>query len=596
MITYKRTHTCGELRASDEGKSVRLSGWVNRRRDLGGLIFIDIRDRYGMTQVYFDPNLNEELFKVAERLKSEYVITVLGTVRLRPEGMKNESMPTGAVEIHAEELTILNEAAVLPYNLNDYQNQDENMRMKYRYLDLRCPQMAERLKLRHKAAIAIRRYLDANNFLEIETPTLMNSTPEGARDYLVPSRVHPGKVYALPQSPQLFKQLLMVGGMDRYFQIARCYRDEDLRADRQPEFTQIDMELSFITRDELFVIVEGLVKSLFEETLNVKLEPPFPRMSWQEAFDYYGTDKPDIRFGIKIQNPTHLCRESGFKVFDSVIASGGEIRAIVIPNAGKLSGKERDKVIDIGKSCGLAGVVTLAYSEGVPKSPLTKFLSQEKLDELKKFLAAGDRDLVLFAAGEPLKIIPALGKLRLEMISHFSLKPSTQFAFLWVTEFPMFSFSEEEQRIEAEHHAFTSPLPEDEHLLESEPLKVRSNAYDLVLNGVELGSGSIRIHSRALQERIFKVMGLTQQQAIQKFGFLLKAFEYGAPPHGGIALGFDRLVALMAGQESIREVLAFPKNHQAICPLTSAPMKPTEEQLNLLKIRFYEEEKDEKNS
>ncbi len=583
---YRRTHTCGELKGVDRGRCVRLAGWVNKRRDLGGLIFVDIRDRYGLTQVFFDPAKNETLFKLAEDLKQEYVISVEGIVSLRPEGMINASMPTGEIEILAEKLDILNDACVLPFNMGEHQNLDENLRMKYRYLDLRRQPMAERMLLRHKTARAVREYFDANNFLEIETPTLMSSTPEGARDYLVPSRVHPGKVYALPQSPQLFKQLLMVGGMDRYFQLARCYRDEDLRADRQPEFTQIDVEMSFIERDDIINMIEGMLKYTFDKALGVSLQTPFPRMTWHEAMDLYGIDKPDLRYPMIITDVSDNVKDSGFQVFDSTLASGGRVRGITVPGAGAISRKEGDEIITKGKEFGLAGVVTLAFNQGQPKSPLTKFLSPERLNSLRELMKAGDDDLVLFAAGEQSAISVALGKLRLFLVQRFQLPKTSEFAFLWVIDFPLFSFNEEEKRIEAEHHAFTSPLPQDQHLMDTEPLKVRSNAYDIVLNGVELGSGSIRIHDRTMQEKIFKVMGLSSEQAFEKFGFLLKAFEYGAPPHGGIALGFDRLTAIMSGQESIREIIAFPKNHQALCPMTGAPVTPAPEQLKILKLKL----------
>ena len=583
---YKRTHTCGELRGSDKDKKVRLSGWVNKRRDLGGLIFVDIRDRYGLTQVFFDPKVSENLFKLAEELKQEYVISVEGTVALRPDGMINSSMPTGEIEIHADSLNILNESAVLPFNMSELQNTDENLRMKYRYLDLRRQPMVDKMILRHKAARAIREYFDANGFLEIETPTLMSSTPEGARDYLVPSRVQPGKVYALPQSPQLFKQLLMVGGMDRYFQLAKCYRDEDLRADRQPEFTQIDLEMSFVEREDVLNMIEGMLKYLFEKALDRPITEPLPRMTWHEAMDLYGCDKPDLRYPMIIKDVSKNLKDCGFQVFDSTLSAGGHIRAITVPNAGAVSRKESDEIINMGKSFGLAGVVTLAFNEGAPKSPLTKFMSPERVTEIKNIMEAGDNDLVLFAAGEQRAISVALGKLRLWLVEKFKMQPSTDFALLWVLDFPMFSFNEEENRLEAEHHAFTSPMPEDIGLMETEPIKVRSNAYDVVLNGVELGSGSIRIHDRKLQEMIFKIMGLTSEQAVEKFGFLLKAFEFGAPPHGGIALGFDRLVSIMAEQDSIREIIAFPKNHQAICPMTNAPVTPAQEQLDMLKIKF----------
>lgn len=586
LTTSKRTHSCGELRRSDAGKKVLLSGWVNKRRDLGGLIFVDIRDRYGMTQVFFDPEGDGELFAAAEKLKSEYVVAVEGTVSARPDGMVNASMDTGEIEVLALSLTVLNTCEVLPFNMTDQESADENLRMKYRYLDLRRPSMANRLRLRHKVAKTVRDYFDERDFLEVETPMLVRSTPEGARDYLVPSRVHSGEVYALPQSPQLLKQILMVGGVDRYFQLAKCFRDEDLRADRQPEFTQIDVEMSFVGRDDVLSTVEGMLREVFRKALNTELPDPFPRMTWSEAMERYGSDKPDLRYGMEIQDVTEQVGTTGFKVFDGTIESGGRIKCIVVPEKGALSRKESDSVIEFSKTTGLSGVVVLAFHEGRAKSVLTKFISEEALNRLKDHVGAGDGDLVLFAAGESRLISQGLGRMRLEMAERFQLKPSSDFAFLWVMDFPMYSYNEEEGRLEAEHHPFTSPLEEDAHLIETQPLKVRSNAYDIVLNGVELGSGSIRIHDRTLQERIFKAMGLDGETAGEKFGFLLQAFDYGAPPHGGIALGLDRLTAIMSGTDSIRDVIAFPKNHQAICPLTEAPVVPSQQQLDLLKIRF----------
>ncbi len=583
-MSYVRTHTCGELCGKDAGKHVCLSGWVNKRRDLGGLVFVDIRDRYGMTQVFFDPNANAELFNLASSLKPEYVISVEGAVSLRPEGMVNSSMSTGEIEITADKLEILNTSKPLPFNM-DQDNLDENLRMKYRYLDLRRPEMSANLRLRHKVIKAVRDYFDAHDFIEIETPSLVNSTPEGARDYLVPSRVHPGKFYALPQSPQLFKQLLMVGGLDKYFQIARCYRDEDLRADRQPEFTQIDLEMSFVERDNILSLIEGMIAFVFERTLDYSVAAPFKRLTWLEAMDKYGSDKPDLRFPMEIIDVSDIVSDSGFKVFDSAVSDGGRVRGIVVPKRGSSSRKECDAIIEKGKEFGLSGLVALAFNSGTPKGVLTKFLKEDRINELKKAMNAGGDDLLLFAAGESRSISVALGKLRLYLADKFQLEPSERFNFLWVVDFPLFSIDAETKRIVAEHHPFTSPVPEDEGLMETAPLKVRSNAYDLVLNGVELGSGSIRIHSRSLQERLFKVIGLSLEQANEKFGYLMTAFEYGAPPHGGIALGADRLTAIMAGKDSIREVLAFPKNHQAICPLTGAPVRPSDEQLKILNLK-----------
>ena len=457
--------------------------------------------------------------------------------------------------------------------------------MKYRYLDLRRPDMVSNLVLRHKVARYTRDYFDEHGFLEVETPTLVNSTPEGARDYLVPSRVHPGKFYALPQSPQLFKQLLMVSGIDRYFQMARCYRDEDLRADRQPEFTQIDIEMSFVEREAILNTMEGLVKYLLKHAANYEYKGDFKRITWNEAMDKYGSDKPDLRYPMEIMDMTDSVCGFGFKVFDGVKEEGGSVRGIVVPEQGKISRKVTDEIIAKGKDCGLAGVVALAFNEGTPKGALTKFMEPEKIDALRKEMKANENDLILFAAGKPREISVALGKLRLYLASRFEMKPFERFAFLWVLDFPLFSIDSETGRVVAEHHPFTSPVKEDIDIMETEPLKVRSDAFDMVLNGVELGSGSIRIHERALQEKLFKVIGLTKEQANEKFGYLMTAFEYGAPPHGGMAIGADRLAALMAGKDSIREVVAFPKNHQAICPLTGAPVIPSEEQLKILKIK-----------
>lgn len=582
---YKRTHTCGELRKEDTGKKVLLVGWVNRRRDLGGLIFVDLRDRYGLIQVAFNPAQNGDVFGLAESLKNEYVIAVRGIVNLRPEGTINPKLPTGEIEVQAGELTVLNPSKIPPFNLAEAQNTDEMLRMKYRYLDMRRPAMMKRLVLRHNVAKAVRDFFDREGFLEIETPSLVRSTPEGARDYLVPSRVNPGRFYALPQSPQLFKQLLMVGGVDRYFQMARCYRDEDLRADRQPEFTQIDLEMSFVRQEDILKVIEDMLVYVFERTMPVKLKTPFVRISHKEAMSCYGIDKPDMRYGLTIRTITEVVRDVDFEPFKKATTEGGCVRGITLAGAASISRKELNEIVELGKSCGLAGLLTIQYRSDGIKSYLSKFMNDEKLMEIRKEMEASEGDLVLIAAGEGRVLAEGLGKLRLELVSKFKIAPQSEFSFLWVLDFPLVSYNREEDRLEAEHHPFTSPHPDDVHLMDTEPLKVRANSYDLVLNGVELGSGSIRIHDREMQEKLFKLIGLSEEEAMLKFGFLLSAFEYGAPPHGGIALGFDRLLAIMAGMDSIREVLAFPKNQSAICPLTGAPVTATDEQLKLLRIR-----------
>jgi aspartyl-tRNA synthetase len=581
---YRRTHTCGGLAGMNAGEDANLVGWVNRRRDLGGLIFIDLRDRYGLTQVVFNPKLDEAVFHQAENLKNEYVIAVRGKVSERPEGTRNAHLTTGDIELLASELTIINPSKVPPFSITDAQNPDEMLRMKYRYLDLRRPHMIQKTVLRHRVGKAVRDFFDSRDFLEIETPMLVRSTPEGARDYLVPSRVNQGKFYALPQSPQLFKQLLMVSGVDRYFQMARCFRDEDLRADRQPEFTQIDLEMSFVSQEDILSIIEAMLVSVFERTQGITLESPFPRLTHREAMARYGTDKPDTRFGMEIHDLSDVLSDLEFEVFRNTLKAGGRIKGMKLSGYGHLSRKEIEEVVNSAKGFGLKGLITIAcQGEGI-KSILSKYLTADMQKALLAFLDAHEGDLIMLAADDDRVVSESLGKLRLELASKFKLIPQKDFKFLWVLDFPLFKYNSEERKIEAEHHPFTSPKPDDEHLMESAPLEVRANAYDLVLNGVELGSGSIRIHDRALQEKLFSIIGLSEEEAQAKFGFLLSAFDFGAPPHGGIALGFDRLIAIMSGVESIREVLAFPKNQSAACPLTGAPVEATLEQLKLLRI------------
>jgi aspartyl-tRNA synthetase len=585
---FRRTHTCGGLTKENAGEEVNLVGWVNRRRDLGGLIFIDLRDRYGMTQVVFNPKHDEAVFHQAENLKNEFVIAVKGRVSERPEGTRNANLSTGDIELFAQSLFIINQSKVPPFTMTDGQNPDEMLRMKYRYLDLRRPHMIQKVMLRHRVAKIVRDYFDSRDFLEIETPMLVRSTPEGARDYLVPSRVNQGKFYALPQSPQLFKQLLMVSGVDRYFQMARCFRDEDLRADRQPEFTQIDLEMSFVSQEDILSIIEEMLLSVFKITQGITLELPFPRLTYHEAMERYGTDKPDVRFGMEILDLSGILGAIEFEVFKNTLAAGGRIKGMKLPGYGHLSRKEIEEVVNAGKAHGLKGLITAACLEDGMKSLLCKYLPEDMQSKLLSAFDAHQGDLIMVAADEDRALSESLGKLRLELASKFKLIPPKEYRFLWVLDFPLFKYNSEEGKIEAEHHPFTSPKPEDTPLMESAPLEVRANAYDLVLNGVELGSGSIRIHDRALQEKLFSIIGLSEDEAQAKFGFLLNAFDYGAPPHGGIALGFDRLIAIMSGVESIREVLVFPKNQSAACPLTGAPVEATQEQLKLLRIAVDE--------
>jgi aspartyl-tRNA synthetase len=577
----RRSHTCGQLRATEDGAEVILTGWVHRRRDLGGLIFFDLRDRYGMTQCVLSPEDSPEAFAKAERVRSEFVLAIQGKVQLRPESTQNKNLATGEVEVIVKQLTILNMSKPLPMPIAEETAQaDESTRLQYRYLDLRRPAMTKNLLLRHKMAKAVRDFLDTQDFIEVETPILVASTPEGARDYLVPSRVHAGKFYALPQSPQLYKQLLMVGGQDRYFQIARCFRDEDLRADRQPEFTQIDMEMSFVGQEDIFKVVEGLVHSMFSKVMGVEIATPLRRMAHHQAAEIYGSDKPDLRLALELHDIGELVAGVEFAAF-----TGASVKALVVPGKGSISRKEQDEWVAVAKSSGLGGLFFASKSEGAYKSSILKFLGEERLQSIAAALKAGDSDLIVMAASPDRKQLNnALGKLRLEFGKKYDLIDKTRFEFLWVVDFPLFAWNAEDQRIEPEHHPFTSCHPDDLHLMDSEPLKARAAAYDLVLNGNECASGSIRIHQREMQEKLLSCIGLSIDDARQKFGFLLDAFEYGAPPHGGIALGFDRVCAICAGYESIREVVAFPKNANAACLMTQAPVEVSQEQLKILHL------------
>ena len=586
MIKAKRSHNCGELGKDLAGQQVVLCGWVAKRRDHGGLIFVDLRDRSGIVQVVADPDTAGASFKVAEDIRNEYVIKVSGKVALRDEATVNANIATGAIEVMAEEIEVLNAAKTPPFYIQDNIDTDENLRLKYRYLDLRRPEMQRNIILRHKVTKLMRDYLDTRNFLEIETPMLTKSTPEGARDYLVPSRVNPGKFYALPQSPQIFKQLLMVSGMERYFQIARCFRDEDLRADRQPEFTQLDMEMSFMEMDEILELMEGLIAYIFEGALGKKIQTPFQRLTWDEAMDRYGSDKPDLRFGMELINMVDAVKDSNFKVFNQVIENGGVVKAINVKGYANIPRRECDSLVDFVGIYGAKGLAWMQIQEdGSVKSPIAKFFSEEQLANILATAQAEAGDLVMFIADKPAVVAQALGALRIEMAKRRNLIDNDALAFAWVVDFPMFEYDEEEKRYVAMHHPFTSPRDEDLELLATDPGKVYAKAYDMVLNGTEIGGGSIRIHRRDVQKQIFSAIGLSDEEAQEKFGFMMNAFEYGAPPHGGLAFGLDRLIMIMAQRDSIRDVIAFPKTQSAACVMTQAPTDVDDKQLRELHIK-----------
>ena len=595
-MSFKRSHHCGDLRKEDSGKEVTLCGWVSKRRDHGGIIFIDLRDRHGIVQVVIDPAHDAKDFHKAEAVRSEYCLQVTGFVRDRSAETINPNLPTGEIEVVAKELNILNPSKTPPFYIQDGVDVDENVRLRYRYLDLRRPEMQKNLILRHKVCKAVRDFLDDRDFLEIETPDLCKSTPEGARDYLVPSRVNPGKFYALPQSPQLFKQLLMIAGMERYFQIARCFRDEDLRADRQPEFTQLDMEMSFIDEDDIMTLTENLIAYVFQKTLGVELKVPFGRMTWDDAMDKYGSDKPDLRFDMQLVNMNDALQGTQFKVFKDIIEKGGLVKAINVKGYSTIPRRELDGLVDFVGIYGAKGLAWIIYNEdGSIKSPIAKFFSEE---ELKRILAAGKAepgDVLLFVADrKPLVVAAALGALRIEMAKRRGLIDPNKLCFTWVVKFPMFEYSEEEHRYVAMHHPFTSPCDEDVDKLLTDPAHVYAKAYDMVLNGVEIGGGSIRIHDRDVQKKVFEAIGLTDEQAKEKFGFLMTAFEYGAPPHGGLAFGLDRLVMLMAKRPSIRDVIAFPKTQSAMDLMSQAPNFVDDKQMRELHIRSTVLKKEEK--
>lgn len=578
----KRTHRCGELREGDIGKSVALSGWVAKRRDLGGMIFLDLRDRWGIVQVVYYPD--SPGYKVADQARSEYVLCLRGTVQAR-EGNVNEEMPTGKVEVAGGETEILNAATLPPFYIEDGIKVDENLRLRYRYLDLRRPEMLANLVLRSKGAAIFRNFLAEKDFIEVETPILTKSTPEGARDYLVPSRVQPGKYYALPQSPQLLKQLLMVAGVERYYQLARCFRDEDLRSDRQPEFTQVDMEVSFMEGEEFFALIEELVGELFDRLIGVKLPATFPRLTWQEAMEKYGTDKPDLRYGLEIVNVSSLVADSDFKVFTDVVAAGGSVRGLKV--SATFSRKELDVLAEQVKASGAKGLAWLALEEAGLRSPIAKFFSPAQAKELLGAFEAQEGDTIILVADEDTYgvVLPALGALRTNLAAGLGFTGAACYRPCWVVDFPLFQYDDEEGRYVAAHHPFTAPRDEDVARISTEPASVMAQAYDLVLNGWEIAGGSVRIHNPEVQYKVLEAVGFTREMAQESFGFLLEALAAGAPPHRGIAFGFDRLVAILAGEDSIRNVIAFPKTNSAMEPMTGAPAAVAPEQLAQLKIQ-----------
>ena len=594
----KRTHTCGELRKDKSGAEVTLNGWVNAWRDHGGLFFVDLRDRYGVTQVVFHPeNLSPEDMETAKKLRYEDVVSVSGKVSSRPEGAVNEEMQTGEIELTANSVTLLNKSKTPPFLVEDEISAFEDLRLKYRYIDLRRPVLKKKIEIRHKVTMAVRNYLDSKGFLEIETPLLMRSTPEGARDYIVPSRTNPGKFYALPQSPQLFKQILMIAGFDKYFQLARCLRDEDLRADRQPEHTQIDMEMSFVTMDDVFEITEGMFAHIFKEVLGVEVETPFPRLKFEEAMRRYGSDKPDTRFGMEIVDISDIAGESGFKVFSETVKSGGVVKGIVLPKGAEITRREIDELQEIVKSTGAKGLVHLSASPEGLKSPALKFLGEEVSKTIASMVKLEAGDIAFFIAADERVCNLSLGNLRLHLAKTRGLIPGGKWNFVWIYQFPLFEYNPEVKRFEVMHNIVTSPFEEDIPLLEEGsktqlPLdsrdhpwvRIRAKQYDLVLNGTEIASGGIRIHSRWLQEKVFEVLGIGEKSAQKRFGFLLDALEYGAPPHGGIAPGLDRIVALMTDSESIREVIPFPKTTAAQSLMDGSPAEVDPEQLQELGI------------
>lgn len=588
-----RSVYCGEVTKEHVEQEIILNGWVQKRRDLGGVIFIDLRDRTGICQVVFNPEVNKEAWEKADRVRSEYVLSVKGKLVHRGPEAVNPKIKTGEYEMLATEITILNDAKTPPFLIEDEIDVDEQIRLKYRYLDLRRPEMQKAFYLRSKVTKAFRDFLDQKGFLDIETPMLTKSTPEGARDYLVPSRVHPGEFYALPQSPQIFKQLLMVSGFERYYQIVRCFRDEDLRADRQPEFTQIDIETSFLPMEKLLPMMEEMVQHVFKQTVGSDVGTSFPRLTYAEAMDRYGSDKPDVRFGMELTNVSDLVKESGFKVFASTVETGGQVKAINAKGCGHYSRKDVDDLGKFASRYGAKGLAWIACKDGEVKGPIAKFFSEEEVAAIKERLQVEEGDLLLFVADKPKVVADSLGALRSKLGAELGLIDQSKYAFLWVVDFPLVEWDEEAKRYVALHHPFTRPKDEDLHLFETDPGAIRAQAYDLVLNGYELGGGSMRIYKRDVQEKMFTALGFSQEEAKEQFGFLMDAFEYGTPPHGGIALGLDRLVMLLAGRTNLREVIAFPKTASASDLMVNAPSEVDENQLKQLFIATIEEEKKE---
>ncbi|WP_276210336.1 aspartate--tRNA ligase [Heyndrickxia coagulans] len=582
-----RSYYCGDVTEQQIGEKVVLKGWVQRRRDLGGLIFIDLRDRAGIVQIVFNTAVSEEAFKLAEKVRNEYVLEVEGKVIARSENTVNPNLKTGKIEIQAERLAIINNAKTPPFMIENETDVAEDVRLKYRYLDLRRPVMFETMKMRHAITKSIRGFLDEEGFIDVETPVLTKSTPEGARDYLVPSRVHPGEFYALPQSPQLFKQLLMISGFDRYYQIARCFRDEDLRADRQPEFTQIDIETSFMSQEDILAMTERMIKRLMKEVKNIDIETPLPRLTYEEAMNRYGSDKPDTRFGMELVDVSEIVKNAGFKVFASAVTSGGQVKAINAKGAAsKYSRKDIDALGEFAARYGAKGLAWLkAENEGL-KGPIAKFFTEAEQSQLAAATHAETGDLLLFVADKKSVVADALGALRNKLGKELGLIDESKFNFLWVTDWPLLEYDEEAGRYTAAHHPFTMPFEEDIEKLETDPASVKAQAYDIVLNGYELGGGSLRIYKRDVQEKMFKALGFSKEQAQSQFGFLLDAFDYGTPPHGGIALGLDRIVMLLAGRSNLRDTIAFPKTASASCLLTDAPGAVSEAQLDELQLKL----------
>lgn len=594
MVMFGRTYYCGEITEKNIGETVTLKGWVQKRRDLGGLIFIDLRDRTGIVQIVFNPANSTEALAIAEKVRNEYVLDVQGEVVGRSEGTINENIKTGKIEIKVEKVSIINEAKTPPFMIENNTDVSEDLRLKYRYLDLRRPVLFETFKMRHNVTKSFRNFLDEEGFLDVETPILTKSTPEGARDYLVPSRVHPGDFYALPQSPQIFKQLLMVAGFDKYYQIARCFRDEDLRADRQPEFTQIDIETSFYSQEDIMAMTERMMSRLMKEVKGIDIVTPLPRLTYDEAMSRYGSDKPDTRFGLELVDVSELVKDSGFKVFSGAVSSGGQVKAINVKGAAdKYSRKDIDGLTEFVSVYGAKGLAWLKVEEEGLKGPISKFFSEEEQSQLSQLLETETGDLLLFVADKKSVVADALGALRLKLGKDLQLIDQSKFNFLWVTDWPLFEYDEEEGRYYAAHHPFTMPVREEIDKLESDPASVKAQAYDLVLNGYELGGGSLRIFERDVQEKMFKTLGFTKEQATEQFGFLLEAFDYGTPPHGGIALGLDRIVMLLAGRTNLRDTIAFPKTASASCLLTEAPGEVSQQQLDELSLSLNLKKKTE---